>query len=380
VIAADPRSDLAVLELDLGGIPAEEVVPLKLGDASKIRKGQLVLAMGNPYAIARDGAASASWGIVSNISRRPAGDDEEGGNPADATIHQYGTLLHVDTRLDLGMSGGALLNLKGELLGLTTSLAALRGYEKSVGFAIPIDAATRRIIDDLLNGLEVEYGFLGIMPGDATWQDLRVQRAPRKYVSAARTEFVAWDSPAAQAGLQQDDLVLSINEMPIRSAADLMREIGMLGPETIARIVVWRRSVGSKLTLRIRLGKWPVQDDSKIIATADRYPRWRGMKVDYPSARRRLQTSDIMEKYHRAVLVTGVEQGSPAAQAGVRVGDYVSHVADVAVETPREFQAATKGLSDTAQLVRLDGSRVDVPTAASPTSTDATSPSSQRGL
>jgi serine protease Do len=366
VVAADPRSDLAVLELDLtaAAIPADEVRPLKLGDASEVRKGQLVLAMGNPYAIARDGSASASWGIVSNISRRPAGQEDREA-PGEETIHQYGTLLHVDTRLDLGMSGGALLNLKGELVGLTTSLAALRGYEKSVGYAIPIDTAMRRIIDDLLRGLEVEYGFLGVHPADASRQDLRFQRAPGEYSAAARTEFVAWDSPAAQAGLQQDDLILEINGAPIRSAADLMREVGLLAPESIAEMTVWRRSDRRKHSLKARLGKWPVQDDSQIVATASRHPRWRGMSVDYPTSRRRLQTSDIMERYHRAVLIIEVQPGSAAEGAGVRVGDFVSHVEDVAVETPREFHAAVRGLNDEAELVRLDNSRVVVPPATS---------------
>jgi serine protease Do len=362
VIAADPRSDLAVLELDLNAaaIPADEVRPLKLGDASDIRKGQLVLAMGNPYAIARDGSASASWGIVSNISRRPAG-QEDGQPPGSETIHQYGTLLHVDTRLDLGMSGGALLNLEGELIGLTTSLAALRGYEKSVGYAIPIDAAVRRIIDDLLQGLEVEYGFLGVHPADAGRQDLRFQRVPEEYTAAARTEFVAWDSPAAQAGLQQDDLILEINGEPILSAADLMREVGLLAPETSAEMLVWRRSERRKLSLKARLGKWPVHDDSQLVVTANRYPSWRGVRVDYPTARRRLQTSDIMERYHRAVLIIEVQPESAAEIAGLRVGDFVTHVEDVAVETPREFHAAVRGLTRQANLVRLDRSRVVVP-------------------
>lgn len=380
VVAADPRSDLAVLELDLtaAAIPPGEVQPLKLGDASDVRKGQLVLAMGNPYAIARDGSASASWGIVSNISRRPAGQDEEPASGPE-TIHQYGTLLHVDTRLDLGMSGGALLNLEGELIGLTTSLAALRGYEKSVGYAIPIDAAMRRIIDDLMQGLEVEYGFLGIHPADASRQDMKFQRVPPQYGAAARTEFVAWDSPAAQAGLQQDDLVLEVNGSPIRSAADLMREVGLLAPESVAEILVWRREERRKLSLKARLGKWPVQDDSQIVATASRYPDWRGVRVDYPTARRRLQTSDIMERYHRAVLITQVARGSAAEQAGLRVGDFVSHVEDVAVETPGEFHAATQGVNGEARLVRLDGSRVLIPPAGVNESSDELEASGNTG-
>jgi serine protease Do len=330
--------------------------------------------MGNPYAIARDGSASASWGIVSNISRRPVG-QEDREVPGEETIHQYGTLLHVDTRLDLGMSGGGLLNLEGELIGLTTSLAALRGYEKSVGYAIPIDASMRRIIDDLLQGLEVEYGFLGVHPADAGRQDLRFQRVPGEYTAAARTEFVAWDSPAAQAGLQQDDLILEINGTPIRSAADLMREVGLLAPESVAEMLVWRRSERRKLSLKARLGKWPVHDDSQIVSTASRHPHWRGMGVDYPTARRRLQTSDIMERYHRAVLVTGVEPGSAAESAGLRVGDFVSHVEDVAVETPREFHAATRGLRGDVRLERLDGSRVVIAPGTAKESSDEVEPS-----
>ena len=366
VVAADPRSDLAVLQLDLTGssLAADQIRPLKLGDASTIRKGQLVLAMGNPYAIARDGSASASWGIVSNVSRRPEVDDDDATTLAGASIHQYGTLLHVDTRLDLGMSGGALLNLKGELVGLTTALAALQGYEKSVGYAIPIDRAMRRIINDLLQGYEVEYGFLGIVPVDADEGELRVLRAPRRHVSAARAHFVAWDSPAGRAGLVQGDLVTAINDKPILGAYDLMREIGLLGPDTVARLSVWRPD--GAVTLRPKLGKWPVHDDSRIVATRTRYPIWRGLLVDYPTARRRLQTSDVMDRYHRAVLVSHVEEQSIAAAAGIRVGDYVTHVGEVPVETPEEFHMATARLRDSATLVRLDGSQVELSPAAPP--------------
>ncbi|MCA9117741.1 MAG: trypsin-like peptidase domain-containing protein, partial [Planctomycetaceae bacterium] len=171
ILAADPRSDLAVLQLDFEqlGLKPAEVPALPLPESTELRKGQLVVALGNPYAVARDGSASASWGMISNLSRRPAAGlqspvDED--QPTE-TIHQFGTLLQVDTRLNLGTSGGALLNLHGELIGLTTALAALEGYEKSAGYAIPMDAGTRRIIDSLTQGYEVEYGFLGVRPENA---------------------------------------------------------------------------------------------------------------------------------------------------------------------------------------------------------------------
>src|SRR5690606_37070228 len=149
-------------------------------------------------------------------------------------------------------------------------------------------------------------------------------------------------------------------------------EVGLLAPESVAEMRVWRRSERRSLSVKARLGKWPVHDDSQIVATASRYPNWRGMSVDYPTARRRLQTSDILERYHRAVLITAVEPGSAAEQAGVRVGDFVSHVEEIAVETPREFHAATQRLSNDVRLVRLDGSRVIVsPAVADEPSNDA---------
>ncbi len=115
--AADPRSDLAVLEIDATGL-----VPIKFGDGSQLKKGQIVIALGNPYAIARDGQASASWGIVSNLTRK-AGPSPDPFNPK-PSLPQYGTLIQTDARLNLGTSGGALVNLQGEMVGLTISLAA----------------------------------------------------------------------------------------------------------------------------------------------------------------------------------------------------------------------------------------------------------------
>lgn len=361
VIAADPRSDLAVLRLDLAasGIDPAEVTPIPLGDASNIRKGHMVLALGNPYAVARDGSASASWGLVSNISRRAAGEPSPETEAA-GTIHQFGTLLHVDTRLALGTSGGALVNLDGELIGLTTALAALEGYEQSVGFAIPVDAAMRRIIGTLLEGFEVEYGFLGIQPGDVRPEELQVYGTPTDQVAAARVMFVSAASPAERGGLRTDDLILKINGQPVLGADDLMREIGLLGAGAIARIDLWRPARKITVQAEVTLGKWPVGDDSRIVATSRRFPAWRGIDVDYPTSRRRFLTSDVMERYHRAVLVLDVAEGSAAQAAGLRPGDFITRVDGIPVETPAEFHAAVAGRSEVITLTRLDGTMVSV--------------------
>jgi serine protease Do len=345
------------LELEKSGLTPDSVPVMQLGDAEHLRKGQFAIALGNPYAQARDGSASASLGIISNISRRPMPPaDDRGIASDDATIHHYGTLVHVDTRLDLGTSGGALVNLDGELIGMTTALAALQGYEKSVGYAIPLDRGMRRIIDDLIRGYEAEYGFLGIQPGTIYRNDVRLGGEKLTQASAAVATQVAVDSPAWQSGLRNGDVILAIDDRPIYDDADLMRVVGLRGPDATVDLQV-RSSSGGVTTLTVRLGKWPVYDDSKIVSTARRYPLWCGMAVDFPTARRRFLSSDLLETYRRAVVVTEVAAESPAAHAGLRVGDFVQKVNGVAVQTPAEFHAALAGAAGPVMLIMTDGQR-----------------------
>jgi serine protease Do len=158
IVAADPRSDLAVLKI----APTRRLTPIVMGSAAGLRKGRMVITLGNPYAIARDGQASASLGIVANIARKAGSLPSPRYSESKPTLHHFGTLIQTDAKLSLGTSGGPLLNLKDEMIGLTTSVAALVGYEKSSGYAVPVDETFRRIVKALSNGQEIEYGFLGI--------------------------------------------------------------------------------------------------------------------------------------------------------------------------------------------------------------------------
>lgn len=356
-VAADPRSDLAVLRLRLeeSGVLPSEIPVLPLGRAEGLQKGRFVIALGNPYAVARDGSASASIGIVSNLSRRPApAEPRDGATDEDVTIHDYGTLLQVDTRLNLGASGGALLTLDGELVGITTALAALEGYEKSVGYAIPLDEGMRRVVEDLLQGYEAEYGYLGIAPAYVARPDIPGASQP----SAVRVNRVATDSPASQAGLKGGDVILAINGEAVYDVADLMRIIGLQGPGARTELSVWREADAERLQLHCVLGKWPVYDDAQLLTTAQRYPAWRGLQVDYSTARKRFLPSDPLERYRRAVVVTSVEPDSPAHRAGLQPGDFIREVHRQAVQTPAEFAAAVADAEGEVPLMRWNGERV----------------------
>lgn len=360
-LAGDPRSDLSVLALDLAaaGLTAEDVHAFELEDAPPPRKGQFVVALGNPYAIARDGSASVSIGVISNIARRTNASPARTGDRQDTMIHEYGTLLTVDTRLQFGGSGGALVDFEGRLIGLTTSLAALEGYEASAGYAIPLDAGFQRVVESLVAGYEVEYGFLGVALRDVL-QDETIAWDSVRQPTAASADLVAADSPAHRGGLRAGDVILAVNDNTVYGADDLTQTVGLLGPEAVATLTVYRPTSAQQLTLEVRLGKWPVHDDASIVATSRRWPLWRGLGIDYSTARRRYLPFDVLLTYRKTVLVSEVAAGSAAEQAGLKVGDMIAMVDEAAVETPHEFHQAVANRTEPVTLVLLDGRRVSL--------------------
>ncbi|HSG72410.1 MAG TPA: trypsin-like peptidase domain-containing protein [Planctomycetaceae bacterium] len=366
ILAADPRSDLAVLAIDYEKLQLkpEDLKPLQFAQHETLRKGQIVIGLGNPYAIARDGSPSASWGIVSNLARapKPPPDPETFTVSPDETLHHTGTLIQVDMRLNLGTSGGALLNLHGDFVGLTTSLAALEGYETSAGFAIPADKRFQRIFETLARGEEVEYGFLGVTPQDIPSAELTLRKLPLGQSGGAELAQVFHNSPAGQGGIKRGDIVLSIDGRTILNRRDLMREISLLGPETRTTLKVFRPEQGRALFLNVKLGKWPSQDEEEMIVTHPRYPDWRGLQIDYPTGRSRFLTRSF--SYPDAVLVRAIEADSPSSATELQSGEFIATVNDRPVRTPAEFHKAVEKLSGTVVLKLIDGREIAVSDAS----------------
>ncbi|MCI0359268.1 MAG: trypsin-like peptidase domain-containing protein [Planctomycetaceae bacterium] len=330
VKAADPWLDLAVLQIE-----AEGLTPMPLGNARDLKKGQFVIALGNPYAIARDGQPSATWGLVSNLSRKaPSPRTDTRPSERGETLHHWGTLIQTDARLELGSSGGALLNLKGEMVGLTTSLAALAGYEKSGGFAYPVDDDFRKAIDQLKIGRLPEYGFLGVAPRLLAENERRAGRI------GAVVEDVVPATPAAKAGLKVGDLITHIDSQPVIDKVDLIRQLSGKPAETLVTIAYERGgSVAKRSEVKVTLSKkQPEVGRPGLAEIVD--PGWRGMRVEYATAAPlfREQCRDLDKA--GCVGVIEVDRDSPAWKAGFRPGDFVSHVGPMRVSTPREFYEA----------------------------------------
>ncbi|MBI2823254.1 MAG: trypsin-like peptidase domain-containing protein [Planctomycetia bacterium] len=317
-----PRMDLAVLEVREKAAE-EDFVPINFGDGSKLRKGQIVIALGNPHAIARDGQASASWGIVANLQRKAAPLPAEPPASARGTLHHFGTLIQTDAKLNLGTSGGALVNLRGEMIGLTTALAAVAGFEQAAGYAIPVDDTFRDTVDRLKEGREKESGLLGVEPE----RGLSIQGA---VVHEARI-----GGPAQAAGIGRGDVIVQVDDESIRDEDDLMLHIGRRNPGDVARIVIERG--GRRMAKEVVLAKFPIQ--VPMIVTNPE-SAWRGLSIDYPTALWDYQWRARMGEVpsEPCVIVRDVAEGSPAWEAGLRRGMLIGRVAKVRVDSPGKFR------------------------------------------
>lgn len=331
--AANQRSDLAVLRIINSNILP--VPALKLGDGGKARKGQFVLSLANPYAAGfKDGSPSASWGIISNLRRRATVPERTEYRLARLPLHNFETLIQTDARLNLGCSGGALINLQGELIGLTTSLAAISGAEAAGGYAVPMNDAMRAVVDALLRGEEVTWGFLGITFGDAE----RRRRDETQEVLVTPIE----GSPiqrALAASLRPHEAIsiLTFNGVSIRENADLFLAVSTLPAGAKARIRV--RCAGEVRDIQVALDKLYLPD--KVIASV-KPKAFRGLRVDYTSLlyQRDFPSSGVP----RGVFVREVEAGSAADNA--RLQDAV--IIDVngkEVTSPAEFYQAVERLT-----------------------------------
>ena len=264
IIAADPRIDLAVIvPVAVPGLPIPRLQPIRLGDSARLRKGSFLVALGNPFNAAQDGKPSASWGILSNVARRVSPEYDEMAFTRRFNFPNYPTLLQLDSKLNLGMSGGAVINLKGELVGLTTMASSPAGFDAMAGYAIPMDRLGRRAVETLREGREIEYGLLGI-------------RAHRPTTN--RVEEVTPNSPAGQGQLQANDEILAVNDIPVSDFDTLILAINSYAPGDEVRLKI--RRAGKEITKTVNLAKYPVDGD--MIAT-NRPPAWRGLRVDYLS-------------------------------------------------------------------------------------------------
>lgn len=214
VAGSDPLSDLAVLRVDTGRLAAVE-----LGDADRLRVGQLVVAVGSPLGF----AGSVTAGVVSALGRSLVTRERNATRIVE-------NVIQTDAALNPGNSGGALADANGHVVGINTALAGV-----GLGLAIPVDTATRRIIGALMHDGRVRRAYLGIA-GQSRPLPPRVARALERRAGIGVQEVVA-GSPADETGIRPGDLILDVDEVPVADAGDLAR---LMTDERIGRAIVLR--------------------------------------------------------------------------------------------------------------------------------------------
>ncbi len=238
VVAEDPSTDVAVVRIEAGGLPAA-----RLGDSDRLEPGDWVLALGAPLGL----QFSVTAGIVSALGR------SIGVLQANATASMRTAplehFIQTDAPINPGNSGGPLVDLSGQVIGINTAIATPTGVFAGAGFAVPINLA-RRTADQLVRYGEVRRAFLGVVLNDVTEADARVFDLPA--ADGAVVSHVDPQGPAAAAGVQMGDVVVRIDSVRVQTTSDLQNALAGLDPGATARISVIR--YGERLTIPVKLG------------------------------------------------------------------------------------------------------------------------------
>lgn len=306
-VGSDPNTDLALLAFE-----TEEEVPVaRLGDSSTIEVGDFVLAIGNPLGF----ESTVTSGIISAIGRQ---------GPSRQGMPLLTDFIQTDAAINRGNSGGALVNLRGEVVGINTWIASQTGGSIGLGFAIPVNSA-RRAIDQFIATGTVQYGWLGVnmanppaSPSDSL----------RESAGGALVYSVYRGSPAADAGILPGDIITQVGSRRIRNSNELLQAVTTLQPGDRTRFDIRRGGVNR--TVHVRTGVRP--SGGEDLAAADLWP---GMSVVEMTDE--IRTNLDLSGRAGSLIVGQVSPGSPAATAGLRSGDVILRVNSSDVQNLRDF-------------------------------------------
>ena len=306
LVGNDDRKDLALVAVE-----TEEALRVAtLGDSSTLRVGDWVLAIGSPFGF----QSTVTAGIVSALGRR--------GGPA-GNISDF---IQTDASINRGNSGGALVNLRGEVVGINTWITSQTGGSVGLGFSIPVNNV-KGAIEDFIELGSVRYGWLGVSIRSVSppmAEDLRLSST-----EGALIYHVFGGSPAARAGLQPGDFVVRINEMEIEDSDQLVLIVGDLPVDEVATFEVVR--LGEALTVDVRIAE---RLDERSIAEQNQ-TLWPGLGV-FPMTDELREEAEVPGSV-RGVVVSSVESRTPASVAGLRVGDIITAVGEEEIASVLEF-------------------------------------------
>jgi serine protease Do len=329
-VGTDPNTDVAVLKVDSANLPAATI-----GNSSNVQVGDYALAIGDPFGVGQ----TVTMGIVSAKGRTNLG------------IEDYEDFIQTDAPINPGNSGGALVNDRGELIGINTAILSHgSGGNEGIGFAVPINLA-HQVMDQILKNGKVTRAYLGIIPQDVTpaIANAMGQSQPRGVLVGD----VSPKSPAQESGLQRGDIIVEVNGKPVADANELRMTISMMQPDATVKLNVVRN--GDRRDLSVKLGQLPTPEQHAQVEKNGSESALEGVTVENLDA----QTAQELgvPPNTTGVVVTDVNPSSPYADSGLHSGDVIQEVNRQPVKNIADFEKAmSKGGKEPLLLVNRHGS------------------------
>jgi serine protease Do len=328
IIGTDPKTDLALLK-----VSAKDGPFIDLGDSSSVEVGEWVLAIGNPF----NQDLTVTAGIISAKGRQLG-------------LAQYEDFLQTDASINMGNSGGPLINMKGEAIGINSTILTPSAGNIGIGFAIPANMA-QKVVADLKSKGKVVRGWFGIQITDISESDAKDLDLATGGVLISRVED---NSPAAKAGLKRYDLIVAINGKVVKSAADLQMEIANSAPGDVVGITIYRNHDKQELKVKVSEAPEAAREQAAIMSKSLNL----GMSVvkNTPALAREYEL-----KTRKGLVVENVERGGPAAENGLRPGDVILAVNRTEINSVEQFQNIMTGRRSGSMvllLINRDGDEV----------------------
>jgi len=316
LIGTDPMTDIAVLKIDLEDVPA-----IPLGDSDQAKVGSFVLAIGSP--LSEDLAHTVSFGIVSARGRS-------------LQLTAYGDYIQTDAAINPGNSGGALIDMNGTLVGINSAIASRSGGNDGIGFAIPMNLA-KRIMDDLIEDGSVSRGYLGMYTAgelDPTMAEaLGLDVASGIIVGQVET-----DGPADKAGLEEEDIIVGLNDKPVKNWDAFRTKIASFKPKDVVELNILRD--GKPRSLEVIIGERP--SDQQITMNAAPLDLDEDLGFSVRSLTESLRNELRLSEDLKGVVVQSLKESSEAYERGLRNGDIISAVKRKDISSAQEFYDAVQ--------------------------------------
>ncbi|MBR4375000.1 MAG: Do family serine endopeptidase [Treponema sp.] len=310
LVGADARQDIALVSFEAQS--DSNIVVAALGNSDEVQTGDICLAMGAPLGYSQ----SVTQGIVSATGR------------SGTQIGNMNDFIQTDAAINQGNSGGPLVNIYGEVIGINTWIASNSGGSVGLGFSIPINSIKTAIDSFIANG-KITYGWLGVSLSDITEKYKENLGVKGKHGAFASQLII--DSPAHKGGLQAGDFIIELNGKKMKSQAELMREVGYLPAGKIAEFKVIRN--GKEVSLKIKIeerSKDSGNDNSKL---------WPGF-IASPLSDDLREELKITDSKVKGIVVSNVFEKSPAAALRIQAGDVITAVNDKKISSVEEFYSA----------------------------------------